>query len=182
LRASRSSSPKTAHAEWIWLGHRERGCAVDPIVYARKCGRDFHELRLSPLLQSSCPGSCMQGPASFAVILSSNLIAPSRTARCCALHKDLDPRWMLPGRYRHHSDTTESALRCDVLRPRLLTPLGAAGTAQGPSSRGTRNAIFALHEPVLEVPGRGVREPNVVVERPEERYAGADQDRNPGDG
>src|ERR687898_474064 len=52
--ASRSSSPKTAHAEWSWLGHRERGCAVWVRSPTPGCVvGPFHELRLSPILGSS---------------------------------------------------------------------------------------------------------------------------------
>ena len=66
----------------------------------------FGELRLSPILRSSFSGACMSGPASLVVILSSYLIALGRTARCCALHRELDPGSMRRGRNRHHSDTT----------------------------------------------------------------------------
>jgi hypothetical protein len=96
------------------------------------------------------------------VILSSKLMALSPTARCCAL-KDLDKGLVRGGGI----DTTP-------------TPSGSRCGAT--NSLGIRNAVFALFEPVLEVSGRGVREPDVVVQRPEERYAGADQDGNPGDG
>ena len=64
------------------------------------------ELPISPILRSTFSGSCMSGPASLVVILSSYLIALGRTARCCALHRELDPGSMRRGRNRHHSDTT----------------------------------------------------------------------------
>ena len=60
LWASRSSSPKVAHAEWSWLGHRERGCAV--WTRSPTPGRGeaaFHELRLSPILGTSYGPSCI---------------------------------------------------------------------------------------------------------------------------
>src|SRR5919112_2112560 len=44
------------------------------------------------------------------------------------------------------------------------------------SSQGIRNTVFALYEPVLELPCCNVCEPNVVVKQSEERYTGADQD------
>src|SRR4028119_1554551 len=49
-------------------------------------------------------------------------------------------------------------------------------------SRDTRNTVLALYEPVLELPRHGVREPNVVVKRSEERYTRADQDGDSSNG
>ena len=49
------------------------------------------------------------------------------------------------------------------------------------TSRGFFDTVFALYEAVLELSSRDVREPNVVVERAEERHAGPDQDGYPGD-
>jgi hypothetical protein len=58
----------------------------------------------------------MSGPASLLVILSSNLIALGRTARCCALPRELDPGSMRRGRYRYHSDTTGNGLKAALRR------------------------------------------------------------------
>jgi hypothetical protein len=64
----------------------------------------------------------------------------------------------------------------------LLAPLtcviSRSGMTRHASLRGARNAVLALYEPVLELPCCDVDEPNLVIERSEERYAGADQDGN----
>jgi hypothetical protein len=44
-----------------------------------------------------------------------------------------------------------------------------------------RNTVFGLYEPVFKLACRYVREPNVVVERSEKRYAGAYEDGDPSD-
>ena len=73
-----------------------------------------------------------------------------------------------------------------ILNHRPLTPLIYVapwlGMVPKASSQGIRNTVFALYEPVLELPCCNVCEPNVVVKRSEERYTGADQDGNSSNG
>ena len=54
--------------------------------------------------------------------------------------------------------------------------------APNASSQGIRNTVFALYEPVLELPCCDMREPNIAVKWPKERYTGADQDGNSSSG
>ena len=59
-----------------------------------------------PFCEVHFQGPACQGLHLLVVNLSSYLIALGRTARCCALHRDLDPGSMRRGRNRHHSNTT----------------------------------------------------------------------------
>ena len=64
----------------------------------------------------------------------------------------------------------------------LMSVVPCSEMARNASSRGIRNAVFALYEPALELPCCNVREPDVVVKRAKERYAGAYQDRSSSNG